>query len=180
MKKFILSLFAVAGLLMTSTVVSAQKIGYISSDDILPYMPEARKADSSLKEYEAALASQGDEYAKEYYRQDSIYAADSAKWSPAVKQVKKENLVKAFQQVQAWNQEAQQRYQAKQQELIQPLQKKAYDAIQAVAKETGYTYVFDKSTMIVAPPSDDMAPLVRKKLGIKEPAPAKPAAAPKN
>jgi outer membrane protein len=180
MKKFILSFFAVAGLLMTSTVVSAQKIGYISSDDILPYMPEARKADSALKEYEGALSIQGDEYAKEYYRLDSIYAADSAKWSQAVKQVKKENLIKAFQQVQAWNQEAQQRYQAKQQELIQPLQKKAYDAIQAVAKEAGYAYVFDKTAMIVAPPSDDMAPLVRKKLGIKEPAPAKPAAAPKN
>ncbi len=174
MKKFILFLFAAAGLTMTSTVASAQKIGYVSSEDVIPFMPEAKKADSTLKEYEAALNVQGDEYAKEYYRQDSIFAADSNKWTPAVKQVKKENLIKAFTTVQQWNQEAQQRYQQKQQELIQPLQKKAYDAIQAVAKEAGYAYVVDKSVIIVAPPADDISGLVRKKLGIKEPAPANP------
>jgi outer membrane protein len=168
MKKFILFLFVAAGLMMTSTVAMAQKIGYISSEDVIPFMPEAKKADSALKEYEAFLNLQGDEYAKEYYRLDSIFAADSAKWSPAVKQVKKDALIKAFTTVQQWNQTAQQMYQQEQQKQIAPLQKKAYDAIQAVAKEAAYTYVLDKSVIIVAPPGDDLSPLVKKKLGIKE------------
>ena len=93
MKKFFFSLIAIAGLMLSYTTSSAQKIGYVHSDDLLPYMPEAKKADSALKEYEAALADQGDDYAKEYYKQDSLFAADSAKWTPAVRQVKKENLV---------------------------------------------------------------------------------------
>lgn len=174
MKKTLLSLFVTVALVMCASLASAQKIGYISSDDILQYMPEAKKADSALKEFEAALSFQGDDYAKEYYRLDSIFAKDSGTWTPAVKEVKKSKLVEAFQKVQSWNQEAQQLYQRKQQEVIQPLQKKAFDAVQIVAKEAGYTYVLDKSVMIVAPPADDLAPLVRKKLGIKEPAPVNP------
>lgn len=179
MKKFIFSSFAIMAMLFVAGSATAQKIGYISSEDLLPYMPEAKKADSALKEYESYLSLQGDEYAKEYYRLDSIFGADSAKWTPNIKQVKKEGLVKAFQTVQTWNQQAQQMYQQKQQEVIQPLQKKAFEAIQLVAKEAGYTYVLDKTAMIVAPPADDLAPLVRKKLGIKDPAPRpSPAAMP--
>jgi outer membrane protein len=39
-----------------------------------------------------------------------------------------------------------------------------------VAKENGYTYVFNSAEglILVAPPSDDILPLVKKKLGIKE------------
>ena len=65
----------------------------------------------------------------------------------------------------------QQELQKRQQELIQPINKKAYDAIQAVAKENSYTFVFEKEALLVAPPAEDILPLVAKKLNIKLPAP---------
>ena len=36
-----------------------------------------------------------------------------------------------------------------------------------VAKENGYTYVFPREALLVMPPGDDLASLVRKKLNIK-------------
>ena len=47
------------------------------------------------------------------------------------------------------------------------------DAIKAVADEKKYTYILDNSSVIVGPPGDDILPLVKAKLGVKEmPAPA--------
>jgi outer membrane protein len=77
-------------------------------------------------------------------------------------------------QVQNWQSIAQQIMQNKQQQLFQPLYKKISDAINAVAKEKGYGYVFTSDALIVAPPADDILPLVATKLGIKLPAAPKP------
>ena len=49
-------------------------------------------------------------------------------------------------------------------------QKKLQVAIEEVSKENGYTYVFPREALIYMPPSSDIGPLVRKKLGLKEPA----------
>ncbi|MBS1975537.1 MAG: OmpH family outer membrane protein, partial [Bacteroidetes bacterium] len=50
---------------------------------------------------------------------------------------------------------------------LAPVQKKALDAIQAVAKESGFTYVFQKEALYVYPNAEDLLPLVKKKLGLK-------------
>ena len=75
----------------------------------------------------------------------------------------------------------QQKVQEKSQELIVPIRAKAYENIKLVAKESGYAYVMEASSVLVGPPGDDILPLVKKKLGIKEKEakPAAPAAKPK-
>ena len=65
-------------------------------------------------------------------------------------------------------QKIQQQFEAKRQELSLPIQKKLQAAIQEVAKENGYTYVFPREALLVAPPGDDLANLVKKKLGLKQ------------
>jgi outer membrane protein len=52
-----------------------------------------------------------------------------------------------------------------------PIQRKLQGAIQDVAKENGYTYIFPREALLVMPPADDISSLVRKKLGLREPAP---------
>jgi outer membrane protein len=66
--------------------------------------------------------------------------------------------------------------QEKQQELLIPILTKALETIKMVATENKYTYVLDQNSVIVGPPGDDLLPLVKKKLGIKDApkAPAKP------
>jgi outer membrane protein len=60
----------------------------------------------------------------------------------------------------------------KQQTLLGPIQKKAIENIRSVAKESGYAYVFEAGTLLVSPPSDDILPLVKKKMGIVDKAPS--------
>lgn len=63
--------------------------------------------------------------------------------------------------------EANQLLQNRENELIAPIQQKAVSTTQAVAKENGYAYVLSKELLISFPNSDDMLPLVAKKLGLK-------------
>jgi outer membrane protein len=90
--------------------------------------------------------------------------------SVSVKDVKRGELQKMLQELQNEDQRIQQQLQQRQQELIAPINKKAFDAIQAVAKENGYSYVIEKDALLVAPPGDDIIPLVAKKLNVKLPA----------
>ncbi|MFM2145591.1 MAG: hypothetical protein RL732_427, partial [Bacteroidota bacterium] len=90
----------------------------------------------------------------------------------------RKELQKAYQELTGEEQRIQEQLQQKQQELLQPIQKKANEAIQATAKENGFGYVLERDVLIVAPPGDDILPLVAKKLGIKVPAANPPAAAP--
>ena len=94
------------------------------------------------------------------------------KLSPAAKELRRDDLVKLYQKVQGWREEMQQKISEKQQTLLVPIQTKALEAIKTVAKENGFTYILNESSLLVSPPADDILPLVKRKLGIKDPAPA--------
>jgi outer membrane protein len=150
------------------SATAQNKIGYINTDELIGVMPEAEKADAELKEYQGSLQQQGQDLMKELNDKDSLFVRDSAKLSPSMKEIKKNELVALYQRVQNWNQQAQEMYQAEAQKKIAPLRNKALEAIRAVAKESGYSYILDVSAVIVGPPGDDVLALVKKKLGIKE------------
>lgn len=154
---------------------SAQtKIGYINTDELIAVMPEAEKADAELKEYQAALGQQGQDRMKELGLKDSLFVKDSAKLSPSMKEIKRKELIELYQRVQGFQTEAQELYQQEAQKKIDPIRAKAMDAIRAVAKESGYSYIFDVNAVIVAPPGDNVLDLVKKKLNIKATVPAAP------
>src|SRR5450432_501238 len=168
MKKLIVSV-AVMALGMYSA--SAQtKIGFIDTDELIGVMPEAAKVDGELKEYQASLVQQGQDMGKEADEKAAQFVKDSAKMTPTMKEIKRTEILGLYQKVQNWNQTAQDMYTQKAQEKIAPIRSKAFDAIKAVAKEKGYSYVLDASTsvLLVSPPSDDLMPFVKAKLGIKE------------
>jgi len=150
---------------------SAQtKIGFIDTDELISIMPEAAKVDGELKEYQASLVQQGQDMGKEADDKAQQFVKDSLKMTPTMKEIKRSEIVGLYQKVQNWNQTAQDMYNQKAQEKITPIRKKALDAINAVAREKGYGYVLDASTsvLLVSPPSDDLMPFVKAKLGIKD------------
>ncbi|MFT3681992.1 MAG: OmpH family outer membrane protein [Ferruginibacter sp.] len=157
---------------LVGTANAQGKIGYISTEELIGSMPEAEKANTSLQEYQGSLQEQGTEYLKEYLEKDSVFRADSAKYSAAVKELKIKDLNELGQKVQGWNQTMQQLMQQKTQELLAPMRTKAYETIKTVAKESGYAYILDAQAILVGPPGDDILPLVKKKLGIKDTPPA--------
>ncbi|MBO9572723.1 MAG: OmpH family outer membrane protein [Chitinophagaceae bacterium] len=180
MKQFLTAAFiTVTALTLPGQTEAQSKIGYISTEELVSIMPETAKADSNLTQYREALIQVAQD--KENALQAAIekFNLDSAKMSTSVKDIKRADLQKMLTELQGESQKIQQQLQQRQQELITPINKKAFDAIQAVAKESGYTYVFEKGALLVAPPSDDILPLVAKKLNVKIPsAVGKPGAAP--
>jgi outer membrane protein len=173
MKKFFTAgLFAIVLMATASQVTAQTKYGYISTQELIGVMPEAAKADTTLTQLREALVQNLRD--KETTLQSSVdkFYKDSATLSPAVKEVKRTDLQKAYQELAGEEQRIQQQLQERQQGLMGPIYKKAMDAIQAVAKENGFSYIFERESVLVAPPGDNVLPLVAKKMNIKLPATA--------
>jgi outer membrane protein len=169
MKKIVTVLVVVMGLMLTGKSTNAQnKIGYVSMQELITAMPEYKKADTAMNEFQTALGQNYDDMVKEYNEQSVLVTGkDTAKFTAAQLELKRKAVGDLLQKLQGWQTQAQQLAQQKNQELIAPIQKKALDAIQAVAKENGFTYVIQKEQLLVSPPGEDLLPLVKKKLGIK-------------
>ncbi|HYF32760.1 MAG TPA: OmpH family outer membrane protein [Chitinophagaceae bacterium] len=169
MKKLVTLLFVAAGFLATAQVkAQAPKIGYISVQELVIAMPEFKKADTALADYQNALNEQYADMVRDFNRQDSLLSGpDTLKYTKAQLEVRRRELGQLYLKLQGWNQQAQQLYNSKEQEQLQPVYDKARKAIQDVAKENGFTYVFSKEQLIVSPPGDDMMALVKRKLGIR-------------
>lgn len=166
--------FFIVALLVAVSAGSAmaQKTGYISVENVVALMPEVGRIDTLLQKYQAdSLNTQFAYIVSEYNRKDSMAnGKDSSKTPLATRNIMRQELEGYAYQIQNWQSISQQQLQGKQNQLLEPIYRKAVNAINAVAKESGYGYVYTKEALLVAPPADDLLPLVAKKLNIKLPA----------
>ena len=169
MKRFF-TVCTIAALLFTTSANAQTKIGYISVDYVVSLIPETAKLDSIINRYQADSVNQ--QYAQIvslYQYKDSIYRDSLHKAPPAVLKQIEQELPGLVYQIQNWQSIAQQMTENKQNELLAPIYRKVYDAIKVVAKEKGYSHVFNKEAFLVAPEGDDMLLLVATKLKVKLP-----------
>lgn len=174
MKKFITPALMIAGMLGSLNAVQAQKIGYLSADEVIVLMPEAAKVDSQLNEYQQSLYLNAQSMQTELNDAVQKFYKDSATMTASLKEIKRKDLQNQVQDLSGMDQKIQNQFEQKRQELSLPIQKKLQAAIQEVAKENGYTYVFPREALLVMPPADDISALVKKKLGVKDAAPRAP------
>lgn len=168
MKKLVTIVLVAAGLMAATQGNAQTKMGYISVQELVVAMPEYRKADTTLADYQNALNQQYAERVQDFNMRDSLLSSkDTVKYTRAQLEVKRNDLAKTYVELQQWNQRAQQMYQAKEDETMKPILDRARKAIQDVAKENGYTYVFPKEQLLVMPPGDDLLALVKKKMNLK-------------
>jgi outer membrane protein len=160
-------------LLMLTAVAPAglyaqTKLACVSISEVIGAMPETKKADTTLAQYQEALQQQFDAYKAEYAQQVSLLGSpDTAKFTKPQLDLKRRSLAEVLQKIQGFEQEAGTMLEQKKTALFQPIQKKAEDAIQQVSRDNGYAYVFEKEGLHVYPPSDDILPLVKKRLGLR-------------
>jgi outer membrane protein len=172
-------LFAAVTALSMFTATAQNKMGYINANELLGSMPEAVKAEASLKEYEIALNENYRELVIEFNAADSAFNVDSSKLSEQRKEIKRKELFEKYQKVQNFQQTSQEDMRRKQEELLAPIREKAINAINTTAKANGYGYIFNEETLLVKPAGDNIINLVKANLGIKPPAPKPAGAAPK-
>jgi outer membrane protein len=143
-------------------------IGYISMSELIEAMPEYRKADSAMANYQNALTEHYQDMAKEVNEKDSILSGpDTIRMTREQLDVSRRAATELLSQTRAFYQQINQLLQQKQEELLAPIRKKANDLIWQLAKEHGYTYVLMKETIAVYPLTDDLMPYAKLKLGMK-------------
>ena len=169
MKSVFLAMILTIGLSVTgnNTATAQNKFGFIDLNEVLASMPEAKKADTMLREYNEALNANANDMQKELNEKVNKFIADSLKMTPVAKEATRRELQEKIQGLNGMDQKIQGQVETKRNELAAPIQKKAMDAEKAVAKENGYTHVLPKEYMYVFPEVDDLAAKVKLKLGIK-------------
>jgi outer membrane protein len=163
MKKMILMLA-----LALPILASAQKIGHVSSQEIMAIMPETKKMaerlDSLQGVYETQLANMQEEFNKKL----TEFQQQQATMTAGVKEFRQQELAEMEQRTQMFYQTVQKELQAKQVEFLQPVQTKLLEAIKKVGAAQGCTYVMDKASMLyIAPDALDLTAAVKAELGIK-------------
>jgi outer membrane protein len=145
------------------------KLGYIDSNELLEMMPGKDSVQTALQEYQKTLETQLQSMYAEYQTKVQDYQANSRTMSDIIRQTKEKELADLETRIQAFQTQADTDLQDKQVELLQPLLDKAKNAITAVAKENGYTYIFDVGTgaFLYFEKGDNILPLVKTKLGLK-------------
>ena len=167
MKKALKLTLAVA-LMMGATSLYAQKFGRINSQEIVMAMPETKEMQTNLETFGKELNENIETINVEFNNKLQEYQKTANTLTDAVREMTE------FQQM------AQRDYAKKQEELLQPIIEKAKAAIDKIAAAGGYLFVFDTSAGSLAYFDEaaltDLAPEVRKELGITDAPAAAPAA----
>lgn len=148
--------------------LSAQKMGYINSQELFSQMPELNEVklrmDTLQGQYETQLANMQEEFNKKV----AAFQSEQATLTDGVKEFRQQELAEMEQRIQLFYQTAQQDIQKKQQEYLAPLHEKMTKAIQEVGAAEEFTYIFDSAVMVyVSPDALNVMPQVKARLGIK-------------
>src|SRR5690606_7110220 len=144
------------------------KIGHINSNELLAAMPERDGVQKEIEDYAAQLTTTMDAMRKEYETKVADFQSKQDVMTDIIRDNKIKEITDLEKRITEFQKTAQADLQKKEEKLLQPIIDKAKQAIDDVAKENNYTYILDSSLGVVlySVDSDDILPLVKKKLGI--------------
>jgi len=147
---------------------NAQKLGHLDFAKLYSLMPGQDSIKAVYETYAKGLQNQLATMQAEWENKLSDYQANQATMSNIIKQTKERDLQDLQTRMEDFNQKAQQDLQDKEAELTQPLIEKARKAVEDVAKEKGFTYVFNSTEgLLLYAGGEDILPLVKAKLKIQ-------------
>jgi outer membrane protein len=151
------------------SVIAQAKFGHINTNELLRQMPGRTEAQQELEKYARELEEMFVALQNEFQTKYTNYLENEANLSELIKQSRQRELQSLQERIMEFQESAQQDLVDRENKLLSPIIEKARKAIDDVAKENGYTYVFDLSTgaFLYAEPSDNIMPLVKSKLGIE-------------
>lgn len=170
MKKTIITLAIAIATFFGASQANAQKFAYIDFQELMLVMPEYKKAQGSMDSFMMDLRKEIDKMQSELEKKYMDYQAKEATMSAAIKELRQKEIRDMQSRIQEFQESAQDESRKKQEELMKPIIEKAKNAISAVAKEAGYTYVFDSSPgtpLLYKPEGDNIFVAVKKKMGIQ-------------
>lgn len=143
-------------------------IAYINSNEILLKLPAIKQADQQVQEFAQVL--EGELKRKQQELQDKYmrYMQDTTA-SEAIMQVRAQELDQLQASIQELQYNSEQQLAQKKQELYEPILAEVDRAINAVARDRGFTHVFDAANggLVFSEPRFNATPLVLGKLGVQ-------------
>ncbi len=159
----------IAGAALQSSAQKAQKLGHINFAQLYELMPGQDSIRAEFTTFQEQLQSQFQAMQTEYENKLADYQANQATMSSIIKQTKEKEILDLQRRIQEFQQTAQEELQNKESELTAPVIEKARNAVKDVAKENGYTFIFNSTEglLLYSETADDIMALVKKKLGLK-------------
>ncbi len=170
MKKLLNTSFLVL-FLMGSVALCAQetvKLGHIDTNELLRMMPGRDSAQVELERYARELESTFVAMQSEFQTKYQDYLEKQGTFSDLIRQSRERELQSLQERIQDFQESAQQDLVNQENKLLSPIVEKARTAISDVAKEHGFTYVFDTSMgfLLHWENGENLMPLVKTKLGL--------------
>lgn len=169
--KQVLKIFIILALMTSFSAVQAQKtmkFGHINFAELYKVMPGQDTVQLQYEAYAKQLRGTLDAMQAELENKYVDYQNNIATLSAIIKKTKEQEIQDLQARIEAFQMSAQQDLNTKEEELTQPLIDRAREAINQVAKEGGYTYIFNASEglLLYNEGGENVMPLVKKKLGI--------------
>lgn len=164
----IIAVVAFAAMSFTVSAQKNQKFGHLDFAKLYAAMPGQDSVKAKMQTYVKSIQDQYAAMQAEYESKLNDYTANKETMSSIIKQTKEKEIMDLQSRMEAFQGSAQQAMTDKETELTTPIIEKAKTAVKDVAKESGYTYVFNSTEglLLYAEPNDDIMPLVKKKLGL--------------
>jgi len=171
MKKTIIVLLAFcASFTVSLNAQTKLKLGHMNSGEVMKVMPGIDSIQIKLIEFQNQLKGEYEQMMMEYQKKREDFETKGGTMSQSVYQIKAQEIKDLEARITEFAKSAEEDVQDKYTELLHPFQEKLLNAIKEVSKENGYTYIFDSTqggALLYSENSDDIAPLVKKKLGIQ-------------
>lgn len=166
-KSLIVLVIALVAFTGSAFAQKAVKLGHINSSELMQIMPGRDSIQTVLQAEITELENNLNTMRTELEARYNEYASKKDQMSELIRSTKEQEIRDMNTRIEKFQANAQQQMQERQQELVQPIIDRAKKAIEDVAKENGYTYIFDGEGLLYSQDSDDIMPLVKKKLGLK-------------
>ncbi|HRY97759.1 MAG TPA: OmpH family outer membrane protein [Bacteroidales bacterium] len=165
----ILVLFALMSGTAPLMAQKAPKFGHINFAELYSVMPGQDTIQKNYETYATELRTTLTAMQAELENKYTDYQNNMATFSAVIKKIKEQEIQDLQARIEAFQMSAQQDLNAKEEALTKPLIDKARAAINEVAKEGGFTYIFNASEglLLYNEGGEDIMPLVKKKLGIQ-------------
>lgn len=146
------------------------KLGHVDFAALYGMMPGLDSVKTVFETYNKSVQEQFAAMQTELENKFMDYQANVDGMSEIIRATKEAEINDLKERLDAFEAQATQDLQDKEMELTSPIIEQARKAVEDVAKENGYTYVFNSTEglLLYATPSDDITEMVKTKLGIVE------------
>lgn len=152
----------------SATAVQAQKFGFVNSTALLSNLPEVKQAEANLEALQKQLQKKGQSMV-EQLQNDYVAVqgkVERGELSPKQQEEEGKKLETRQQEIASFEQDMMKQIQDKRTELLEPIYDKVNQAIAEVAKEGGYTFIFDQGVLLYFEDSQDVSTAVKAKLNM--------------